>query len=65
MSTKNTPANDKKATTIVANYPDDLKGTLKRIGGSKSDHWNNLLANQAVQALWIKNSDAETREMRN
>jgi hypothetical protein len=65
MSTKNTPANDKKATTIVANDPDDLKGTLKRIGGSKSDHWNNLLANQAVQALWIKNSDAETREMRN
>ncbi len=62
MSTRKTPANDKKATTIIANDPDDLKGTLKRIGGSKSDHWNNLLANQAVQALWIKNSDAETRD---
>ncbi len=62
MSTKKTPADDKKATTVIANDPDDLKGTLKRIGGSKSDHWNNLLANQAVQALWIKNSDAETRD---
>src|SRR5207247_8553474 len=25
-----------------------------------SDHWNKLLANQAVQALWIKNSDSQT-----
>jgi HsdM N-terminal domain len=45
-----------------ANDPDDRKGALRNIGGSKSDHWNNLLANQAVQALWIKNSDAETRD---
>ncbi|MBL8666335.1 MAG: hypothetical protein JNM48_02600 [Rhodospirillales bacterium] len=35
---------------------------LKTIGGSQSDHWNNLLANQAVQALWIKHSDAESRD---
>jgi hypothetical protein len=27
--------------TVVANDPDDLKGTLKDIGGSRSDHWNN------------------------
>ena len=37
MSTKKTAADDKKATTVVANDPDDLKGTLKHIGGSKSD----------------------------
>jgi hypothetical protein len=48
MSTKKTAADGKKATTIVANDPDDLKGTLKNIGGSMSDHWNNLLANQKV-----------------
>ena len=35
---------------------------LKTIGGSRSDHWNNILANQAVQALWLKNSDAEARD---
>jgi hypothetical protein len=31
---------DKKPTTVVADDPGDLKGTLKRIGGSQSDHWN-------------------------
>jgi hypothetical protein len=62
MSTKKTPADDKEATTVIANNPDDLKGTLKRIGGSKSDHWNNLLANQAIQTLWFKHSDQETRD---
>jgi hypothetical protein len=45
-------------TTVVANDPEDRKGALKTIGGSQSDHWNNTLANQAVQALWVKNSDA-------
>jgi hypothetical protein len=54
------PASGKTPTTVVANDPDDLKGALKTIGGSKSDHWNNLLANQAIQALWIKHSDQET-----
>lgn len=62
VSAKKPPPEGDKVKTIVANDPDDLKGTLKRIGGSQSDHWNNLLANQAVQALWIKNSDAETRD---
>jgi hypothetical protein len=49
-----------KPSTVVANDPDDLKGALKAIGGSKSDHWNNLLVNQAIQTLWIKHSDKET-----
>src|SRR5208282_5363205 len=48
---------DKRAKTVVANDPDDLKGTLKHIGGSQSDQWNNILANQAVNSLWLKNSD--------
>jgi hypothetical protein len=62
MSTKKTAADGKKATTIVANDPDDLKGTLKNIGGPMSDHWNNLLANQTIQTLWLKHSDQETRD---
>jgi hypothetical protein len=37
-----------------------LKGVLKRIGGSQSDKWNNILANQTVQTLWLKHSDKET-----
>jgi hypothetical protein len=48
--------------TVVADDPDDRKGRLKNIGGSQSDHWNNILANQAVQALWVKNSGPEERD---
>jgi hypothetical protein len=33
--------------TVVADHPDDRKGTLKSIGGSLSDCWNNTLAGQA------------------
>lgn len=49
-------------TTVVADDPEDQKGRLKSIGGSQSDHWNNTLANQAVQALWLKNSDVEDKD---
>ncbi len=48
-------------TTIAVDDPQDRKGTLKTIGGSQSDQWNNLLANQTVQALWLKNSDEAER----
>jgi hypothetical protein len=51
-----------KPSTVVANDPDDLKGTLKEIGGSRSDHWNNNLANQTLQSLWVKHSDRETQD---
>ena len=49
-------------TTVVANDPADRKGTLKTIGGSESDNWNNTLVNQAVQALWLKNVDTQERD---
>ena len=54
------PANT--PTTVVANDPDDRKGRLRNIGGSQSDHWNNVLGNQAVQALWVKNSSPDERD---
>jgi hypothetical protein len=60
--TNRKPTKGSKPTALVSNDPDNGKGALKNIGGSQSDHWNNLLANQAVQALWLKNSDAETRD---
>jgi hypothetical protein len=55
-------AKGNKAKTIVANDPEDRKGTLKPIGGSLSDSWNNVLANQTINALWLKHSDPETRD---
>jgi hypothetical protein len=47
--------------SVVVNDPDDSKGTLKELGGSRSDNWNNLLANQAMAALWTKGSNPEVR----
>jgi hypothetical protein len=34
-------------------------GKLRAIAGSKNDDWNNIIANQVVSALWLKNSDTE------
>ena len=62
MSAKNSAADDKKAVTINLNDPENYKGTLKDIGGSRSDHWNDILVNQSIQTLWIKHSDKETRD---
>jgi hypothetical protein len=62
MRNKKVSRGEEKATTIIANDPDDLKGALKQIGGSQSDDWNNILANQAVQTLWLANSGKETRD---
>jgi len=55
-------AKDTKPSTGVASNPDDLQGTLKNIGGSHSDHWNNILVNQTLQALWLEHSDPGTRD---
>ena len=51
MSTSKRLANE--TATIIANDSDNLKGILKRIGGSQSDHWNNILANQTINTLWL------------
>ena len=58
MSAKN-PGDNDKATPVFA---DDWKETLKGAGGSQSDDWNHVLGNQAIQSLWIKQSDKEVRQ---
>jgi hypothetical protein len=55
-------ANKTKPAAVVANDTDAQEGTLKDIGGSRFDHWNNILANQTLQALWLKHSGSETRD---
>jgi hypothetical protein len=59
MSAKTPVGDNEKAIAVVA---DDWEETLKRIGGSKSDDWNHVLGNQALQSLWIKHSDNEVRQ---
>jgi hypothetical protein len=38
--------------------PDEQPGKLKVIGGSASDHFNNILVNQAISSLWRAHSDS-------
>jgi hypothetical protein len=47
-----------KAPKVVRISPDERPGTLKAIGGSASDHFNNILVNQAVSSLWRAHSDS-------
>jgi hypothetical protein len=49
-------------TVVEAHDPSLLPGKLKSIGGSKSDTWNNVIANQAVQTIWGKNSNEDERK---
>src|SRR5215472_11160912 len=55
-------AKEIEPSTVFANDPADMKGALKEIGGSRSDHFNNILANQAFNTLWLKHSDQATRD---
>ena len=59
---KKPAADNKKGTTVIANDPEDRKGRLKSLGGSQSDNWNNILANQTVQTLWVAHSEQETKD---
>jgi len=63
MSAKKPAGHDKKVTTIDLTDPDSSKGTLKTVGGSRSDHWNNILLDQAANTLWTRHSDEKTREI--
>ena len=55
------PAGNPPNVVTVTDQPDN-SGTLKHIGGSKSDEWNNVLINQVGECLWLKNSSAELRQ---
>jgi hypothetical protein len=61
MSSK-TSAKSVEPTNVLSLDPESMKGRLKAIGGSQSDDWNNLLANQAIQSLWLTHSNPETRQ---
>jgi hypothetical protein len=53
----------KRISTLRLVDPARLPGTLRSIGGSNSDTWNNLIANQAITSIWNGHSDeAQTIE---
>jgi hypothetical protein len=59
---KKLAVNNKKVTPVIADDPVDRKGRLKIVGGSQSDSWNTILANQTVQTLWLAHSDQDTQD---
>jgi len=48
--------------TLAIGKPENGIGRLKRIGGSRDDNFNNVLANQVVNALWLDRTDDGSRE---
>ena len=64
MTEKEPPPGEKDAETMGADDPYDLKGVLKRLGGSQSDHWNKVLIDQTVHTLGLNRCDGEARERR-
>ena len=59
--TKKKLAKGKAPATVVANDGEDGRGALARVGGSQSNDWNTTIANQALQTLWLNNSEDEER----
>ena len=47
---------------ISTKDPTQQPGRLKLIGGSASDDWNNVLANQTLKTVWTAHSDDEVQE---
>ena len=49
-----------KVTNVT--HPSQERPQLKALGGSQSDAWNNVLANQTMQSLWLKHSNEDDRD---
>ena len=64
MNEKELPAEEKDPEMVGLDDPYDLKGVLKRLGGSQSDHWNKVLIDQTVHTLGLNRCDGEARERR-
>ena len=60
MRAKKPAAGNRKIKEVVLKSPAQEAGKLKMLGGSVSDDWNDILANQTVQTMWMKHSDEET-----
>jgi hypothetical protein len=52
----------KKPVPVEMEHPDKVQGKLKRLGGSNYDDFNQTLANQVVNTLWMPEAtNSETR----
>lgn len=56
------PKAEKPRNTVRPPRPDEGTGKYRLIGGSRHDDFNQVVANQAINALWLANSDEAERE---
>jgi hypothetical protein len=49
---------------IQVRHPSDETGELRFVGGSASDDFNTILANQVTNALWLARADEDERQKR-
>ena len=61
MNTKRPPKSEPE---VHVHDPSKLRGRLKAIGGSMSDDWNNLVANQTTRTLFADSDPEEIRRER-
>lgn len=64
MTAQKTAKETKPATVVANDHPAARTGRLKALGGSPSDDWNNVLANQTVQALWLTDEPERSNRQR-
>ena len=60
MSRNTNPKAKPKVTNVT--HPSQERPQLKALGGSQSDAWNNILANQTMQSLWLAHSNEDDRD---
>ena len=61
MTSNARPPGGKSPNVITVTDKPDKPPTLKHVGGSQSDEWNNVLIGQVAECLWLKNSSSELR----
>ena len=59
---RKSPAPGNTKTVTAFGNPEALKPKLKCVGGSQSDEWNAVLADQTVNTLWLAHSSDEFQE---
>ena len=59
--TKRNNRSTRKVTTVEVRQQ-TKPSELMVLGGSRSDDWNNVIANQAINSLWLNNSDKEGKD---
>jgi hypothetical protein len=62
MSRRKQVSSPAPADTATATHPLKAFGKLKQVGGSRSDDWNLQIIDDTRQALWLTNSNANTRD---